>query len=112
MAPCLTLKTGRGSAARRRLRRGFGRAAPLGVVGGAAGRSTHTLGLAASAKSLNLGTFRLSTMGGAYEDAAAPHVDDRGVGGRLLGIAVVVTRGGVGKGGATASIADAGVWEA
>ena len=51
-------------------------------------------------------------MGGAYEDAAAPHVDDRGVGGRLLGIAVVVTRGGVGKGGATASIADAGVWEA
>jgi len=67
------------------------------------------LGLAASAKSLNVGPGRPSTMGGAYEDAAAPDVDDRGVGDRLLVRAVFVTRGGVVKGGATASIADAGV---
>jgi len=46
-------------------------------------------------------------MGGAYEDAVAPDVDDKGVVDRLLVRAVFVTREGVLKRGATASIADA-----
>jgi len=48
-------------------------------------------------------------MDGAYEDAAAPDVEDSGFGGRLLVRVVVVTRGGVLKGEASASIADARV---